>query len=117
MSLVDRIGLGGGGSLYDPQVSWWNPDFVFVACDMIGLYRSIDGGSHWTMLDTRIVQGSNRFSVAIHPTQQRILGYHPFQGVKESVDGLNWNDFSPATPLNAQMYPPVQSSLSGCSPQ
>jgi hypothetical protein len=89
-------------SLDDPQIAWWESKLMFVACDMSGLYRSIDTGGHWTLLDTRVVQGSKRFSVAIHPTERRILGYHPFQGVKESSDGLGWTDFSPSAPLHRQ---------------
>ncbi|HEV2989376.1 MAG TPA: hypothetical protein VG759_13110, partial [Candidatus Angelobacter sp.] len=64
------VGLGGGGSTYAPVVAPYNSNIIFVSCDMTGLYRSTDGGQHWTMMDERKVQGNTRFSVAFDPTTQ-----------------------------------------------
>jgi hypothetical protein len=104
MPQVDRIGMGGrvAGRPTDRLVGL-EADVRCLRHDRA--LRSIDTGGHWTLLDTRVVLGSKRFSVAIHPTERRILGYHPFQGVKESSDGLGWTDFSPSAPLHRQSYP------------
>ena len=94
------VGLGGGGSIYAPAVAPYNSNIMFVSCDMTGLYRSMDGGLHWTMMDERQVQGSTSFSVAFDPTTQgHIIGYHPGLGLRESFDtGNTWRAFSPGSP-------------------
>jgi len=94
------VGLGGGGSIYAPAVAPYNSNVMFVSCDMTGLYRSMDGGQHWTMMDERAVQGSTSFSVAFDPTTQgHIIGYHPSLGMRESFDtGNTWSAFSPGSP-------------------
>ncbi|RYF93129.1 MAG: hypothetical protein EOO00_06530 [Chitinophagaceae bacterium] len=30
------VGYGGGGAMFYPEVSPFNPDFAFVSCDMTG---------------------------------------------------------------------------------
>ena len=94
------VGLGGGGSLYAPAVAPYNSNIMFISCDMTGLYRTTDGGAHWTMMDERTVQGSTSFSVAFDPvTQGHIIGFHPSLGLRESFDtGATWSAFSPAFP-------------------
>lgn len=96
------LGMGGGGAMYAPRISPFDSSLMFVACDMRGLYRSADGGRNWTMLDTRAVQGSNRFSVAFDPTTDgHLVGVHPVRGLMESSSaGLSWSAFSPALPQN-----------------
>ena len=73
---------------------------MFVACDMLAIYRSSDGGTSWTICDTRQVHGSPRFSVAFDPANQnRVLGYHPLLGLRESMDqGATWHDYPAPTP-------------------
>jgi hypothetical protein len=97
------VGLGGGGSIYAPAVAPYNSNIIFVSCDMTGLYRSTDGGLHWTMMDERAVQGSTSFSVAFDPTTQgHIIGYHPGLGMRESFDtGNTWSAFSPGLPAGS----------------
>jgi hypothetical protein len=114
------VGLGGGGSMYAPVVSPFDPKVMFVACDMTGLYRSANGGQSWTLLDQHKVHGSTRFSVAFDPAQQgHILGFQPiyctdafcinqcisgncYQGLMESPDnGLTWT----ANPSLPRVYP------------
>jgi hypothetical protein len=92
VSAQTSVGTGGGGSMYAPAISPFDANTMFVACDMTGLYRSIDGGGHWTMLDGRQVQGSTRFSVVFDPNSSgHVLGFQPFQGLKESFDnGATW---------------------------
>ncbi|MCM3689064.1 hypothetical protein [Kocuria rosea] len=100
-------GMGGGGAMYDPVISPWPAgthwsEAIFVGCDMSGLYRSLDGGKHWTMLDYRDVQCSapvlastgrtTAFSVALDPaTPGRVAAWHPHHGFRLSVDGgMSW---------------------------
>jgi phage tail sheath gpL-like len=81
------VGLGGGGSMYAPAISPFDPNVMFVACDMTGLYRSTDGGATWTMLDGHNIQGSTRFSVAFDPyTSGRVLGFRQPRGLVQSTD-------------------------------
>jgi hypothetical protein len=94
------VGLGGGGSIYAPAVAPYNSNIIFVSCDMSALYRSMDGGLHWTMMDERTVQSTTSFSVAFDPTTPgHIIGYHPSLGMRESFDtGNTWSAFSPGSP-------------------
>jgi hypothetical protein len=86
--------------MYAPAVAPYNSNIIFVSCDMSALYRSMDGGLHWTMMDERTVQGSTSFSVAFDPTTPgHIIGYHPSLGMRESFDtGNTWSAFSPGSP-------------------
>jgi hypothetical protein len=103
------VGLGGGGSMYGPVISPSASQTMFVSCDMTGLYRTIDGGLSWHMLDTRVVQGSTRFTVAYDPTRAgHLLAFHPVQGLQESFDdGLGFGLFQPALPLTGGFPPSV----------
>jgi len=47
------MGIGGGGGMFVPSISPFDPKLMFVACDMGGTYRSIDGGRTWRMLHWR----------------------------------------------------------------
>src|SRR5437667_10191799 len=47
------LGLGGGGTMFAPQISPHDSTLIFVACDMTGLYRSTDRGKTWLMCDAR----------------------------------------------------------------
>jgi hypothetical protein len=105
-TMTTSRGMGGGGAMYCPVVSSWpgslQQPVLFVGCDMSGLYRSIDGGAHWTMLDYRDVQCSapylnstqryTAFSVAVDPaTPNRVAGWHPHHGFRISTDaGDTW---------------------------
>jgi hypothetical protein len=89
-------------------VAPYNSNIIFVSCDMTGLYRSMDGGLTWKMMDERQVEGSTSFSVAFDPTTQgHIIGYHPGLGMVESFDtGDTWRQFSPGSPgqINAAAF-------------
>src|SRR5438105_8078685 len=86
--------------MYDPRISPFDANLMFVACDMTGLYRSVDRGLSWSLLDTRRVQGSNRFGVAFDPARDgHVVGAHPMLGLMESIDwGVSWTPFAPALP-------------------
>jgi hypothetical protein len=78
-------GPGGGGAIYAPEISPRSPDTIFLSTDRSGLYRTDDGGLSWNLQDERTVQGSNRFSVAFHPTVDKILAFHPRNGFVEGA--------------------------------
>jgi photosystem II stability/assembly factor-like uncharacterized protein len=46
-------GVGGGGAMFNPAVSPFNPDYAFVACDMTGAYVTYNGGDSWRMFNLR----------------------------------------------------------------
>src|SRR2546421_3945118 len=103
-------GLGGGGSMFAPAIAPWaaHPDLWFVACDMLGLYRSTDRGASWTMLDGRDVTGGDRFSVAFDPTTpgHYVAHHHSELGLREVTPGAtSWRPFLPklTAPLDGRM--------------
>lgn len=46
-------GYGGGGAMFYPAVSAFNPDLAFVACDMTGSFVTYNGGESWRMFNLR----------------------------------------------------------------
>ena len=44
------LGIGGGGGMFTPAASPYDPDLMLMSCDMSGSYRSLDGGKHWEMI-------------------------------------------------------------------
>ena len=59
-------GPGGGGYMYSPAISPFDPNHIFLTCDMGGMYRSKNGGQTWTMQHTEdfvsTVKGKVQFS-------------------------------------------------------
>src|SRR5947209_2186990 len=86
--------------MFHPRVSTYDANLIFVACDMLAVYRSTDGGLSWTMCHTRQVHGSPSFSVAFDPANQnRVIGYHRLLGLRESTDrGMTWHDYLAPAP-------------------
>ena len=103
---------GGGGAIFDPAISPFDSTLMFIACDLTGLYRSTDAGTTWTMLDTRQVTGSNRFSVAFDPiTSGHLVAMHRKQGLKESWNnGATWVCFNISPQGVCPPMPPLQSN-------
>jgi len=44
-------GAGGGGAMFNPAVSPFNPDYAFVSCDMTGAYVTHNGGASWRVFN------------------------------------------------------------------
>ncbi|HUT34435.1 MAG TPA: hypothetical protein VNE39_13195 [Planctomycetota bacterium] len=44
------LGIGGGGGMFTPAASPYDPGLILMSCDMSGSYRSLDGGKHWEMI-------------------------------------------------------------------
>ena len=57
--------------MYAPAISPHDPNLLFVACDMGGVYRSADGGATWTMLDKRQLRDAACCPVVFHPRDDR----------------------------------------------
>jgi len=51
-------GMGGAGGMYTPSVSPYDPNLMFISCDMSGSYRSLDGGKHWELIHCEQISGS-----------------------------------------------------------
>ncbi len=43
-------GIGGGGALYSPSISPFDPNRIYMATDMTGVFRSTDFGTNWQTL-------------------------------------------------------------------
>ena len=50
-------GPGGGGALYSPVISSFDPDEIFLMTDMTGVFHTVDFGERWQTLDFRQIQG------------------------------------------------------------
>jgi photosystem II stability/assembly factor-like uncharacterized protein len=51
--------MGGGGALYSPSFSPYNPNELFISCDMSELFHSTDLGASWKVEDFRQIMGGN----------------------------------------------------------
>ncbi len=47
----ETVGYGGGGAMFYPEVSPFNPGYAFVSCDMTGAYVTYNGGESWRMFN------------------------------------------------------------------
>jgi photosystem II stability/assembly factor-like uncharacterized protein len=72
-----NVGMGGGGAMFVPACSPHDQNLMYVACDMGGVYRSVDGGKTWNMLDKRQLHDAIRQGlgspVQFHPTEPDLL--------------------------------------------
>ncbi len=57
-------GPGGGGALFSPMISAFDPDEMFLETDMSGVFHTRDFGESWETLDFRQVQGDSIGRVA-----------------------------------------------------
>ena len=49
----ETVGYGGGGAMFWPAVSPFDPDYAIVACDMTGSFVTYNGGMSWRMFNLR----------------------------------------------------------------
>ncbi|HEY3379505.1 MAG TPA: hypothetical protein VGL77_18675 [Armatimonadota bacterium] len=56
-------GPGGGGAMYAPTINPFNPDELYVACDMTPQFHSVDGGKTWMTEDFRQLQSGHECAV------------------------------------------------------
>ncbi len=91
-------GYGGGGAMFNPAVSPFNPDFALVACDMTGSFATTNGGQSWRMFCLR---GPVRYFV-FDPVDSNTVYAKSIALFKSSDHGNTWN----------VVYPPA-SEISG----
>jgi photosystem II stability/assembly factor-like uncharacterized protein len=90
------IGYGGGGAMFYPEVSPFDPSYAFVACDMTGNYVTYNGGESWKMFN---LQGPVHYFV-FDPLDQNTV-YASSIGLFKSTDkGATWKLIYP-TPAEA----------------
>jgi hypothetical protein len=53
-------GPGGGGALFAPSFSPFNPAELYLACDMSEVFRSTNFGAGWSAVDFRQIQGGRQ---------------------------------------------------------
>lgn len=61
-------GLGASHAVIDPV----DPETVYVASTLYGVFKSADGGAHWRLLN-RGVGASDFYALAVHPQDPRIV--------------------------------------------
>jgi photosystem II stability/assembly factor-like uncharacterized protein len=82
------LGPGGGGAMFLPAISPFDPNTVLVACDMTGSYITHDGGRTWRMFNLR--GGSTAAGFAFDPTHRGVI-YDVGIGLwKSSDEGATW---------------------------
>jgi photosystem II stability/assembly factor-like uncharacterized protein len=80
-------GPGGGGAMFYPAVSPFDPNFVFVSCDMTGSFVTKNGGESWRMFNLRGVSNFYTFD----PLNKDVV-YASSIGLFRSSDaGETWN--------------------------
>ncbi len=88
-------GVGGGGALFSPSFSPHNPNELYVACDLAGLYHSTDLGLSWSLIDFRQIQANRPSSVQFtnDPSTLYCLNFKGDSGApyKSTDGGLTWN--------------------------
>ncbi len=87
-SFVQR-GIGGGGGIFSPAISPFNPDLLFVSSDMSGVYRSTDRGKTWALIPSKYI--SDIIS-AKSPAffKDRIYWYTLYSPLISTDDGITW---------------------------
>lgn len=86
------VGYGGGGAMFFPEVSPFNPDLAFVSCDMTGNYVTHNGGGSWRMFNLHSPVDFYVFD----PIDSNTV-YANSIGLFKSTDrGTTWNLFYPS---------------------
>lgn len=85
-------GFGGGGAMFYPAVSPFNPDFAFVACDMTGSFVTYNGGTSWRMFNLR---GPVRF-FTFDPSDSNTVYANSIALFKSTDKGNTWSVLYPA---------------------
>lgn len=82
-------GIGGGGGIFSPAISPFNPDLLFVACDMSGVYRSTDRGKTWALIPSKHIKG---IAAAKSPAffKDRMYWYTLYSPLVSMDEGITW---------------------------
>lgn len=85
------VGSGGGGAMFFPAVSPFNPDFAFVACDMSCSFVTYNHGKSWRMFN---LHGPVRFFV-FDPCDSNTVYARSVALFKSTDKGRTWEVFYP----------------------
>jgi photosystem II stability/assembly factor-like uncharacterized protein len=110
-TLWETRGVGGGGALYSPSFSPHNPDEMYLACDMSGLYHTTSLGASWALIDFRTVQGSRgaRVQFTSDPQLLYVIDYSAVGGSDFAIPsvstdgGTTWTGL-PGDPTGADAW-------------
>ena len=86
------VGFGGGGAMFCPAVSPFNPDDAFVACDMTGSFVTYNGGESWRMFN---LKGRASYFV-FDPSDSNTVYANSLALFKSTDRGNTWRLFYPA---------------------
>lgn len=82
-------GIGGGGGLFSPSISDLDPNLMFVASDMGGVFRSTDGGNAWKLVPTKYFADAAASSAPAF--FNKIIYWYSRNNLYSSVDnGATW---------------------------
>ncbi|MEO8766090.1 MAG: hypothetical protein ABI416_17440 [Ginsengibacter sp.] len=88
----ETIGYGGGGAMFYPEVSPFDPKYAFVSCDMTGAYVTYNSGESWRMFN---LHSPVRYYV-FDPLDPNTV-YAKSVGLFKSTDkGITWNLLYPS---------------------
>jgi len=92
------IGPSGGGQTLAAAISPHNADIIFCASDMGGIYRSVNGGKNFELLNghiaSRMCSDFNITSVAFHPTETKKVYIGVWNGLLVSEDNGETFEFA-----------------------
>jgi photosystem II stability/assembly factor-like uncharacterized protein len=70
----ETLGTGGGGLLTDIAVDPTNPDVVYVALDVGGIRKSVDGGNSWAAINRGLREVSDNMGIiAMSPHNSQVV--------------------------------------------
>lgn len=101
------VGIGGGGALYSAGMSPFDPNEIYMATDMSGVFRTRDFGRTWSTLDFRQLQGGVNSHVR-YTSDPRVLYALNLEGdfriPSKSVDGGETWVPLPDDPTESEAY-------------
>ena len=93
-----RVGIGGGGANFSPEISPHDYKVALVTCDMGGSYVTHNGGESWKMFN---FGGRARF-FAFDPVDPNVVYAQSSRLLKSTDKGLTWDVFYPKASGNDQ---------------
>src|SRR5262245_43590165 len=100
-------GPGGGGALFAPSFSPFNPNELYISCDMSEVFHTTNLGTSWDLYDFRQIQG-NRESQMRFTNNPLIIFSIDYTNdaatpTKSTDAGLTWHRLS-ADPTSGEAY-------------
>ncbi len=84
-------GAGGGGAMFNPAVSPFNPNLAFVSCDMTGAYVTHNGGVSWRIFNLHSPVDFYVFD----PLDSNVVYANAIALFKSKDRGLSWRMLYP----------------------